>query len=108
MSQKWHNVIKEVASDTRDSFKTELINLVDIFRNDSNSFLREQGERLNEYLEAYANGEITKERFEADIREMEEIVRLEILFLKSDAKQRALYLMDNISGLIYIRLLGRK
>ncbi len=106
MSLKWYNgFIGNLKDGAGELIKDEIKGLVNTAKDDAESFIKEQGEKLERYLDQLTNGLITKKQFEGYVFDMKSLTEMESLKMKVAAKARAQNLAEGIKKLIIDGLL---
>jgi len=85
--------------------KDELKTLIKTAKNDSEDFIRRQGEKMEMYLIQLAEGEITKEQFEGYVLDIKDLTEMKALQMSVAAKVRAQSLAQGITNLVIDGLL---
>lgn len=83
----------------------ELKSFVNDAKQDTDAFIKRQGEKLELYLTQLAEGKITKREFEGYIIDIRDLTRLQARKMRVRAKARAQRLVKNIQRLILDSLL---
>ena len=105
MAKKWQDFISGLKDELGILAKEELITLVKDTKEDQESFIRRQGEKLELYLKQLATGKITKEQFEGYILDIVDLTRLQARKMRVRARARAQRLVKNITKLLIDGLL---
>ncbi|NIM89941.1 MAG: hypothetical protein GTO17_03230 [Candidatus Aminicenantes bacterium] len=100
MSSKWEDFIDNLKDESGKLAKDELKDLVKNTKEDSEQFIKRQGEKLELYLNQLASREITKEQFEGYILDIKDLTELKAIEMLADAKARAQRLVNGIIDLI--------
>jgi hypothetical protein len=100
MAKDWQDFINNLTDELGILAKEELIALVKDTKEDQESFIRRQGEKLELYLSQLATGKITKEQFEGYILDIVDLTRLQARKMRVRAKARAQRLAKNIKKLV--------
>jgi hypothetical protein len=106
MSSSWEDFINSLKDDSLSLAKGELINLVKTTRDDSEEFLKRQGEKLELYLKQLAVGEITKKQFAGYVEDIKALTEMHALKMSVAAKARAQKLAWQIGDLILNKLVA--
>lgn len=106
MSSIWEDFIDKLKDDAGRLAKDELKDLVRTAKDDSENFIKTQGEKLELYLNQLASGQITKVQFEAYVRDIKDLTEMQALKMSIAAKARAQRLVNAITDLIIDRLLA--
>jgi hypothetical protein len=91
MPKKWEKYIDGVKDDAGVLAKEELKKLVNATSNDSDQFIREQGQKMEKYLTQLAAGALTKDQFKwyiEDIKDLTEMKKLEMSVAAKASTQR--------------------
>ena len=86
MASKWEDFIDNLRDEAGKLAKDELKDLVKTAKEDSEEFIRRQGEKLELYLNQLAMGEITKEQFKGYILDIKDLIRLKKLEIEVEAR----------------------
>lgn len=100
MVSKWEDFIDNLRDEAGKLAKDELKDLVKTAKEDSEEFIRRQGEKLELYLNQLAMGEITKEQFEGYILDIRDLSEMKVLEMSVEAKAKAQRLAMGIVDLI--------
>ena len=100
MVSKWEDFIDNLRDEAGKLAKDELKDLVKTAKEDSEEFIRRQGEKLELYLNQLARGEITKEQFEGYILDIRDLSEMKVLEMSVEAKAKAQRLAMGIVNLI--------
>lgn len=106
MASNWEVFIDNLKDDTGKLAKDELKALVKTTKNDSEAFIKKQGEKLERYLDQLATGAITKEQFKEYVEDIKNLTEMEKLKMSVAAKASAQRLADGIASLIIDGLLS--
>lgn len=85
--------------------KEELKNLINRSKSDPDAFIRQQGKKLELYIDQLADGSITKKQFEDCILDVRDLTKMQSLKMTAEAKARAQYVVTCITNLIMNGLL---
>jgi len=102
----WKKFINELKDEAGTLAKDELIDLIDSAKNDSEIFIKRQGEKIEKYLKQLANGQISKANFESYIIDIKNLIELHAYKLSVAAKARVQRLADGITDLILDKLIS--
>ncbi len=106
MNSSWEDFINGIKDEAGKLAKTELIGLVKNTKNDSEEFLRKQGDKLELYFKQLAEGLITKDQFKGYVEDIKTLTELHALKMSVAAKARAQKLASGIGDLILDGLLS--
>ncbi len=106
MSSRWEEFVDHLKDDTGKLAKAELKDLIRTAKNDSELFLREQGIKLDRYLNQLALSQITKGQFEGYMRDIQDLTEMQALKMSVAAKARAQRLVQGVTDLIINGLLA--
>jgi hypothetical protein len=106
MSRQWENFLKDIRDEAGELLKTEIINLIEQAKNDSETFLQRQGSKLENYLNQLAAGKITKKQFEGYLKDITALTEMHVLMLSVEARARAQRMVLGITELLIKRLLS--
>ena len=100
MVRDWKEFINNFADTTGGFARDELIKLIEDTKNDANEFIREQGERLERYMNQLARGEIRKQQFEGYMIDMRDLAELKVMQFSVESKASAQRLANGITKII--------
>ena len=100
MSATWEEFIDNLKDDAGKLAKGELKDLINNTKNDAEDFIKEQGEKMEEYLTQLAEGTINKKKFEGYMIDIRDLTEMKALQLSVAAKARAQNIVNGITGLI--------
>jgi hypothetical protein len=80
--------------------KDELKNLVNNSLNDADAFIKEQGQKLQKYLQQLANGQISKDEFNDNVQDLSDLLDEQIQEDIIAAKASAQRLVAGIKKLV--------
>lgn len=100
MASKWEDFIDNLRDEAGKLAKDELKDLVKTAKEDSEEFIKRQGEKLELYLNQLAMGEVTKEQFEGYILDIRDLTEMKVLEMSVEAKAKAQRLGKGIVNLI--------
>lgn len=106
MAAKWEIFIDNLKDDVGKLAKDELKVLVKATKNNSEGFIKKQGEKLERYLDQLATGEITKDQFKEYVEDIRDLTEIQKLKMSVAAKASAQRLADGITSLIIDGLLS--
>lgn len=106
MASNWEVFIDNLNDDAGKLAKDELKGLVKAAKNDSEAFIKRQGEKLERYLDQLAAGAITKDQFKEYVEDIRDLTVMEKLKMSVAAKASAQRLADGITSLVIDGLLS--
>lgn len=106
MSPKWQDFIDNLKDDAGKLAKDELKDLIMTAKDNSEGFIKRQGEKLELYLNQLATEQITKEQFEGYVRDIKDLTEMQALKMSVSAKASAQRLVNGIINLIIDGLLS--
>lgn len=106
MASNWEVFIDNLKDDAGKLAKDELKALVKATKNDSEAFIKKQGEKLERYLDQLAASAITKAQFKEYVEDIRDLTELEKLKMSVAAKASAQRLADGITSLVIDGLLS--
>ena len=101
MSEDWHDFIDKIKDDSGKLAKDELKNLIDMAKNDSEDFVKKQGQKMEGYLKQLAAGQISKGQFENYMQDIKDLTEMQMLKMSVAGKASAQRLSDGIVTLIF-------
>lgn len=101
----WKDFVNDLKDEGETLVKSELIGLVTLAKADADEFVRKQAKKLEKYLDQLAAGEITKEDFVHNMKNLQRLNELQALKLSVAAKASAQRLTEGIQNLILDGLL---
>jgi len=105
MGTKWEDFINNLKDSAGMLAKDELKTLIKTAKNDSEDFIRRQGEKMELYLIQLAEGKITKAQFEGYVLDIKDLTEMQALKMSVAAKARAQSLAKGVSDLVIDGLL---
>lgn len=102
----WKDFVNNLKDEAGSLAKSELIGLVTSTKADADEFVRKQAEKTERYLNQLASGEITKEDFVQNMKNIQRLTEMQLLKLSVAAKASAQRLSDGIQNLIIGKLLS--
>ncbi len=105
MAGDWIQFIDDLKDEAGSLAKSELIGLITSSKADADSFVRKQAAKTERYLNQLASGEITKEDFVQNMKNIQRLTELQALKLSVAAKASAQRLTIGIQILILDSLL---
>ncbi|MEK7273676.1 MAG: hypothetical protein AAB296_08835 [Candidatus Desantisbacteria bacterium] len=102
---RWEDFIDNLKDDAGILAKDELKTLIKTVRNDSEDFIKKQGEKMERYLDQLAEGEITRAQFEGYVMDIKDLTEMQALKMSVAAKVRAQNLAQGMSDLVIKGLL---
>jgi len=102
----WKDFVIGLKDDAGSLAKNELIGLVKSSNVDADEFVRKQAQKLERYLNQLAAGEITKEDFVHNMKNLQRLNEMQALKLSVAAKASAQRLTLGIQNLILDKLLN--
>jgi hypothetical protein len=105
MNSIWEDFIDNLKDDAGKLAKNELKELVKNSKEDSEKFIKKQGEKMELYLNQLADGQITKKQFEGYILDIKDLTEMQALKMVVAAKARMQSLAKGIENLIINGLL---
>jgi hypothetical protein len=106
MANLWEDFIDAVVDDAGVLIKDEVNDLLNSAREDSEEFLRRQGEKIENYLNQLVEKKISKEQFEAYLIDIKDLTEMHALKLSVAGRARAQRLADGITDILIGRLLA--
>ncbi len=106
MGNLWEDFIEGVVDDAGLLVKDEVNDLLKSAKEDSEEFLRRQGEKIENYLNQLAGGKISKEQLEGYLIDIKDLTEMHALRLSLAGRARAQRLADGITNIIIGRLLA--
>ncbi|MGA9406837.1 MAG: hypothetical protein WBW71_06870 [Bacteroidota bacterium] len=106
MAGDWKDFVNNLKDDAGSLAKSELTGLVRSVKADEDDFIRKQGEKTERYLNQLASGEITKEDFVQNMKNIQSLNEMQALKLSVAAKASAQRLTDGIQNLILDKLMN--
>ena len=106
MADHWEKFFDDMVNDAGILIKDEVREMLDAARNDSEEFLRRQAEKVENYLNQLAAGDISKKQLEGYLMDIKALTEMFALQLSLEARVRAQRLVHGISELIVNRLLA--
>jgi len=106
MGGQWEDFLKDIRDDAAELLRAEIINLVEQAKNDSETFLRRQGGKIEKYLNQLVAGKISKKQFEGYLKDITALTEMHTLQLSVEARARAQRMVLGITELLINRLLG--
>lgn len=97
---KWEGFIDSLKDEGGKLAKEELKGLINNTKNDSEKFIKKQGEKLELYLDQLATSLITKEQFEGYVCDIRDLTEMHSLKMSVEAKARAQNLVRGITNLV--------
>lgn len=104
--EKWEEWLDGLRSEAATILKGEIKNLLDFAQNDLEEFIKEQGKKIEKYLNQLADGKITKEQFKSYITDIKALVEMKKLQFAVAAKASAQRLVEGIADLLMNSLLA--
>jgi hypothetical protein len=102
----WERFLEDLADDAGLLLKQEIKEMIEAAKNDTEIFLKRQGQKIERYLNQLFNRKISREQFEGYLLDIQALTEMHILQLTLAARVRAQRLVDGISKLIIDRLLA--
>ena len=106
MGSQWEDFLSDIRDEAGELLKAEIINLVEQAKNDTETFLQQQGNKIEKYLNQLAAGKITKKQFAAYLKDITALTEMHTLRLSVEARARAQRMVLGITELLINRLLG--
>jgi len=100
MNNIWEDYINNLKDESGKLAKDELKNLIISAKNDSEEFTKDQGIKLERYLNQLAANTITKAQFESYVLDIQRLTEMQALKMSVAAKARAQNLANGISSLM--------
>lgn len=100
MPGAWEEFIDRLKDESGKLAKAELKELVNNSKTDSEQFIKEQGQKMERYLNQLATGEITKTQFEGYMVDIRELTRMKERELSVAAKAKAQKIVMGITDYI--------
>lgn len=101
----WKDFVNNLKEEAGSLAKSELIGLVTSTKTDADEFVRKQAEKVERYLNQLALGDITKEDFVQNMKNIQKLNEMQALKLSVAAKASAQRLTLGIQSLILDNLL---
>ena len=106
MNNIWEDFIEGIVDDAGLLVKDEVSDLIKSAKEDSEEFLKRQGEKIENYLNQLAKNEISKEQLEGYLIDIKDLTEMHALRLSLAGRVRAQRLADGITDIIIGRLLA--
>jgi hypothetical protein len=100
MAIKWHKFVAGLKDDAGILAQKELKNLINNAKQDTEIFIKRQGQKLELYMNQLAEKKITKKQFEGYILDIRDLTRIQSRKMKVRAKAKAQRLVKGIKDLI--------
>ena len=100
MPGKWEEYIDKLKDEGGTLAKAELKALVNNAKADSEQFIKEQGQKMERYLNQLAAGEITKAQFEGYMVDIRELTKMKERELSVAAKAKAQKIAKGITDYV--------
>ena len=104
MSSDWEKFLDDLKVEGIGALKIELLSLLVETKADSEEFIRDQAQKVEQYLDQLAKGEITKEQFCGYMQDIKDLIELQSLKMAVAAKTRAQKLATGIQSMILDQL----
>ena len=101
----WESLFEGLTGDLAAEAKNEVAGLLGWAISDSEDFIKEQGRKIENYLDQLARGEITKEQLEGYMRDIVQLTRMHKLKMQVAGKASAQRLIDGIKDYILDRMM---
>ncbi|MBI4241207.1 MAG: hypothetical protein HY613_05770 [Candidatus Rokubacteria bacterium] len=105
MPSPWEAFVDNLIAGGKQIAKNELRTLIRSAKEDASDFVRDQGLKLERYLNQLATGQITRDEFEHSVKDLRQLTELEALRLKVAARASAQRLVVGTTKLIIEGLL---
>lgn len=105
MPGDWKDFVNSLKDEASSLAKGELIGLITSATTDGDEFVRKQAGKVERYLNQLALGEITKEDFITNMKNIQRLNEMQLLKLSVAAKASAQRLNDGIQNMILGNLL---
>jgi len=106
MAQKWVEFLYSLKDDAGVLAKDAIKDTIILAKNDSEAFLKRQGEKLELYTEQIASSKITKAQYEGYVRDLVALTEMHALKMDVAAKARAQKFANDIKDLVIDKLLS--
>lgn len=106
MAGDWIQFVNDLKDDTGSLAKSELVGLITSTKSDAGDFVRKQAAKTERYLNQLAAGEITKEDFVQNMKNIQRLNEMQALKLSVAAKASAQRLTMGIQNLILDKLMN--
>ena len=106
MEKSWQTFFDDIVDEAGILVKNEVKDLLRMSKEDSDEFIQRQGEKVENYLNQLARGEITKQQLEGYLLDIKDLTEMQALKLSVAARARAQRLAEGITDLIVKRLLA--
>ena len=100
MATKWQKFVTSLKDDAGILATKELKNLINNAKQDTEVFIKRQGQKLELYMNQLAEKKITKKQFEGYILDIRDLTRIQSRKMKVRAKAKAQRLVKGIKDLI--------
>jgi len=101
----WKNLFDGLKGDLASELKEEVANLLDWAKSDSSNFIKEQGLKIEDYLNQLAGGEITQDQLAGYLRDHVRLLKMQQLKMQVAEKASVQRLIKGITNQIINRLL---
>ena len=105
MSADWEKFVNNLKDEAGSLIKAELVGLISTTKTDAEDFVRKQAEKTERYLNQLALGEITKDDFVLNMKNIQRLNQMQALKLSVAGKASAQKLTDGIQSLILDKLI---
>ena len=106
MPDDWKGFVNGLKDDAGSLAKSELIGLITSTKQDEDEFVRKQAEKSERYLNQLALGEITKEDFVQNMKNLKRLTEMQAIKLSVGAQASAQRLTLGIQNLILDKLMN--
>jgi len=105
MSENWESFLEGLKSDSLGLLNKELEGFIQSAKQDPNTFIKEQGKKLDRYLTQLAMKQITKDDFALLMQDLKDVSEAEALKMEVGARARTQRIVTGVTDLILNRLL---
>ena len=106
MSEQWEDFIDSFRDNIEPLLKDEIKSLIDFALNDTDDFVRRQGEKINRYLNQLAEDKITKTQYQGYMEDIRDLVEMHMLKLEVRARAGFQRLFNGIVDILLNKLLS--
>lgn len=106
MAQKWIAFLDSLKDNAGILAKDAVKDTILLAKNDNESFIKRQGEKLELYTNQLATGEVTKAQYEGYLRDLMALTEMQALKMEVAAKARAQKFANDTKDLFLNKLLS--